>query len=215
MLFLSTVLAVPALLFSLSAVSIHVPSKRQVVSAHGTTVEPASDSSIAPGTSFPFSYEQANYCEAGYSPISVYLCSSPPTAVDVTTSGELTNGSFLFKFGDYLIPNFGMPRLRVFFSVDSCVHMSGLPQMNTPPPATLTMPDVDEADGTTLYFAVVETFEYCPVCEDSRFELLVSEPGVSSRTVTLSLALRLLRWFLRKKLIYDVAQCTLPSGQCS
>ncbi|KAL1952348.1 hypothetical protein VTO73DRAFT_1497 [Trametes versicolor] len=120
--------------------------KRQIViPTHGTTVAPADGSTITPGTSFPFNYEHANACESGYSPISVYLSTSPPTSSDVTNAGELADGSFVFHFGDYLIPNFG------------------LPPMETPPPATLTAPTLDGvADGTTLYFSVVELYRDCP-----------------------------------------------------
>lgn len=83
-------------------------AKRQIViPTHGTTVAPANGSTITPRTSFPFNYEHANACESGYSPISVYLSTSPPTSSDVTNAGELANGSFVFHFGDYLIPNFG------------------------------------------------------------------------------------------------------------
>ncbi|KAI8983329.1 hypothetical protein BD414DRAFT_578914, partial [Trametes punicea] len=69
---------------------------------------------------------------------------SPPTTADVTTGGELVNGSFIYKFGDYLIANFG------------------LPPMETPPPSTLTAPTVDVPDGVTLYFSVIETYMDCP-----------------------------------------------------
>lgn len=82
--------------------------KRQIViPTHGTTVAPADSSTITPKTMFSFNYENANACESGYSPISVYLSTSPPTSADVTNAGELVDGSFVFHFGDYLIPNFG------------------------------------------------------------------------------------------------------------
>lgn len=83
-------------------------TKRQiVVSEHGTTVAPADGSTITPGAIFPFTYENRNFCESGYSPIQVYLSASPPTSGDITTDGGLAAGSFLFAFGEYLIPNFG------------------------------------------------------------------------------------------------------------
>ncbi|KAI0367483.1 hypothetical protein BV20DRAFT_1089453 [Pilatotrama ljubarskyi] len=121
-------------------------TKRQIVaSEHGTTVEPADGSTITPGVSFAFSYENRNFCESGYSPISVYLSTSPPTTADVTTGGELVDGSFVFKFGDLLIANFG-----------------GAPA-HEPPPPTLIAPPLVVTDGaTTLYFSVVETYRDCP-----------------------------------------------------
>ncbi|KAI1789181.1 hypothetical protein LXA43DRAFT_893331 [Ganoderma leucocontextum] len=116
-----------------------------VVSAHGTTVEPASGSTLTPGSAFSFSYTNEDYCHSGYSPISVYLSTSAPTSADVTTSGGLVSGSFAYHFGDYLIANFG------------------LPTMGTPPPSTLTLPTLNgTVDGNTLYFSVVETYNDCP-----------------------------------------------------
>ncbi|KAI0825261.1 hypothetical protein BC628DRAFT_1374272 [Trametes gibbosa] len=120
--------------------------KRQiVVPAHGVTASPADGSTITAETSFPFAYHNVDFCESGYSPISVYLSTSPPTSADVTSGGELADGSFVFKFGDYLIANFG------------------LPVMGTPPPSTLTAPTLGGVtEGTTLYLSVVETYRDCP-----------------------------------------------------
>ncbi len=40
--------------------------------------------------------------------------------------------------------------------------------MGTPPPATLTLPTLDDIeDGTTLYFSVIETYRDCPVRGES------------------------------------------------
>ncbi|KAI0358909.1 hypothetical protein OH77DRAFT_1395991 [Trametes cingulata] len=134
-----------ALSASLTHAATLAATKRQiVVSEHGTTVDPVSGSTITPGASFPFSYENRNFCESGYSPISVYLSTTQPTTADVTNSGELADGSFVFKFGDFLIANFG------------------LPPMETPPPPTLTAPTLDVTDGSTLYLSVVETYRDCP-----------------------------------------------------
>ncbi|KAH9927437.1 uncharacterized protein BXZ73DRAFT_90716 [Epithele typhae] len=114
--------------------------------ASGTTVEPTNGETIDPDTSFPFDYENANICHSGYSHISVYLSDSAPTSADIS-GGELVAGSFIFKFGDWLIPNFGLPA------------MTNPP----PPPSSLQMPELDSvADGTTLFFSVVETFGGCP-----------------------------------------------------
>ncbi|OSD05389.1 hypothetical protein PYCCODRAFT_1465295 [Trametes coccinea BRFM310] len=125
------------------AASLAVAKRQGVVPAHGLTVQPADGSTVTPGAAFPFEYENENYCESGYSPISVYLSTSPPTDADVS-GGELVDGSFVYKFGDYLIANFG------------------LPPMETPPPPTLTAPTLDVADDATLYLSVVETYRDCP-----------------------------------------------------
>ena len=99
-----------SLALTLSALAATMPTKRQgvIVTVPGTTVAPSDGSEISPESSFTFSYERRNYCESGYSPISVYLSTSQPTNADVTGDGELADGSFVFKFGDYLYPNFGM-----------------------------------------------------------------------------------------------------------
>ncbi|KAI0762536.1 hypothetical protein C8Q74DRAFT_1220476 [Fomes fomentarius] len=135
-----------ALGLALAAAAATVPAKRQVILApSGTTVAPPDGSTIAPGSSFPFEYRPTNYCHSGYSPISVYLSTAAPTSADITGGGALAEGSFVFKFGDYLYANFG------------------LPQMGSPPPATLTLPTFDGIeDGTTLYFSVIETYRDCP-----------------------------------------------------
>ena len=95
---------------ALSALSIvsgtRVPIKRQVIPSHGTTVAPADGAVLQPGDAFAFNYENSNTCESGYSPISVYLSESAPTDADIV-NGSLTTGSFIFKFGNWLIPNFG------------------------------------------------------------------------------------------------------------
>ncbi|KAI9062760.1 hypothetical protein FKP32DRAFT_1573857 [Trametes sanguinea] len=128
---------------STHAASLAVTKRQGVVPAHGLTVQPADGSTITAGASFPFEYRNDDYCESGYSPISVYLSTSPPTDADVS-GGELVDGSFVYKFGDYLIANFG------------------LPPMETPPPPTLTAPTLDVAEGATLYLSVVETYRDCP-----------------------------------------------------
>ncbi|KAI0651406.1 hypothetical protein C8Q79DRAFT_996861 [Trametes meyenii] len=122
-------------------------TKRQIVDPeHGTTVNPTNGSTITAGASFPFTYQDRNFCESGYSLIWLYLSTSPPTSADVTSSGQLADGSFVFAFGDFLIPNFGLPAM----------------QSPPPPPSTLIAPTLDVAGGTTLYFSVVETYRDCP-----------------------------------------------------
>ncbi|KAI0666213.1 hypothetical protein C8Q78DRAFT_984575 [Trametes maxima] len=137
----------------------HNAVKRQiVVPSHGTTVNPADGSTITPGASFPFTYQDRNFCESGYSLIWLYLSVEPPTSANVTTGGQLADGSFVFTFGDFLIPNFGLPAM----------------QNPPPPPSTLTAPTLDIADDTTLYFSVVETYRDCPVrCQSYYVHMLL------------------------------------------
>ncbi|KAI0717724.1 hypothetical protein C8T65DRAFT_694133 [Cerioporus squamosus] len=120
------------------------------------TAEPANGSTIVPGSNFPFSYEPSDSCHGCFSPISVYLSISPPTAANITDSGELMNGSFISFFGDFDIPNCGFP----------------LPGGNPPPPPSqLLTPTLAIADGTTIYFSVVETFLQCPPIGRTEFGL--------------------------------------------
>lgn len=90
------------LLVTLTSASI-VP---RAVSQGGTIVSPASDSDATAGQVIPFKYLNRNFCNSGYSLISVYLRDTPPTASDVTSSGTFTD--FVHSFGNFLIPNFGM-----------------------------------------------------------------------------------------------------------
>ena len=92
----------------LSTASMAAVTPRQIVeSQHGTTVSPASGSTIAAGAAFSFSYTNENLCHSGYTPISVYLSTSAPTSSDVNSSGGLADGSYVSHFGDYLMANFG------------------------------------------------------------------------------------------------------------
>ena len=74
--------------------------------ASAAIVAPANGTTIDPGATFAFDYENSNECESGYSPISVWLSTSAPTSSDIS-GGELVSGSYIYKFGDWLIPNFG------------------------------------------------------------------------------------------------------------
>ncbi|CCM05548.1 uncharacterized protein FIBRA_07775 [Fibroporia radiculosa] len=131
-----------------------VPTKRQyVVPSHGSIVAPSGNASIVPGAIFDFDFDSINYCESGYEPITVWLLEQEPTDADVTSDGVFPNGTYLYNFGEWLIPNFGLPA----------------EQTPPPPPSTLTMPDFSTAafgglifSNATLYLAVIETYMDCP-----------------------------------------------------
>lgn len=159
-----------------------LPAKRQIISSvHGTLAAPNADAVIAPQETFPFSFETANLCESGYSPLSVWLLQQPPSDVSLTSSGEYAEGDYLYQFGDFLVANFGNS-IAAFTLHHGLNFRLGLPQMNTPPPSTLVMPNTSDLaqvpmvaeDGTTtVYFTVVETYSDCPVCQ----HLTLSIPG--------------------------------------
>ena len=117
---LLSVLASSAISTGVTAASLKL---RQIVDPeHGVTVQPPEGSGIVPGATFPFEYENRNFCESGYSAISVYLSTTAPTSTDVTSDGTLTEGSFVFHFGDFLIPNFGqlLEILRLLHVLNIC-----------------------------------------------------------------------------------------------
>ncbi|ESK89951.1 hypothetical protein Moror_749 [Moniliophthora roreri MCA 2997] len=138
------------LLSALAAIAAPSPNleARQVQpNQHGTIISPSADSLVSSGGTFDFNYRQSNWCNAGYSPITVWLTDYEPVAANLTTTGVFPEGAYTFFFGSFLEPNFGLPPL------------SG----NPPPPSTLTLPTVDGVvSGGKLYLAVVETANTCP-----------------------------------------------------
>ncbi|KAJ6579383.1 hypothetical protein B0H10DRAFT_2198706 [Mycena sp. CBHHK59/15] len=95
------------------------------------------------GESIAFGYANSNWCHGGYTPITVWLSESVPTSLN--SSGELPEGTYIEYYGQFLIPNFGLPPL--------------------PPtaPATITIPDISSySSGSDLYVSVVETANTCP-----------------------------------------------------
>ncbi|EJF58489.1 hypothetical protein DICSQDRAFT_173001 [Dichomitus squalens LYAD-421 SS1] len=115
--------------------------------AHGVTVRPADGETVVAGAPFPFEYAPANACHDGYTPIGVYIGREAPSfEKDVQDNGHLRPGSFIFQFGDWLIPNFGLP-----------------PSQPPPPPPAIFLPEFPNvANNTKLYLTVVETSIDCP-----------------------------------------------------
>ncbi|KAJ7036850.1 hypothetical protein C8F04DRAFT_1094584 [Mycena alexandri] len=138
----STSLLVPCF----AALALAVPNVPRVISSnHGTIVEPTSGVVATTEGSLPFSYKDSNWCEAGYSPISVWLLDYAPTTANLNATGQFTDAAYYF--GAFLIGNFGLPPL------------SGSPS----PPTTLTLPDLSQyGAGSSMYIAVVETATTCP-----------------------------------------------------
>jgi hypothetical protein len=120
---------------------------RQAQSGHGTLAAPSSGLTIAEGSDFPFTFHDVNWCEDGYSPISVWLTDYAPAASNLNSTGQFPEGQYTYYFGEYLIPNFGLPPL----------------EGNNPPPSTLTLPELESlAKGDKVYLSVVETGTNCP-----------------------------------------------------
>lgn len=105
---LSTLLPLLSVLSVFIGQAASLPAKRQtVVPVQGSVAAPSSNDDIAPGATFDFNFESVNYCESGYEPITVYLLEQPPSSDDLTSDGTFAEGSYLYEFGEWLIPNFG------------------------------------------------------------------------------------------------------------
>ncbi|KAH9947374.1 hypothetical protein B0H21DRAFT_692036 [Amylocystis lapponica] len=144
----STLLSICSVFAAFAGHAASVPSRRQIISgSHGTINSPLNGSAIVSGSTVEFAFASVNPCESGYEPLTVWLLPTPADNTTFTSAGAFAEGSYLYKFGEYLVPNFGLPA------------MSSPP----PPPSTLVVPTLDGvADASSIYFAVVETYEDCP-----------------------------------------------------
>lgn len=75
----------------------------------GEIVQPEAGATIVPDVDFPFQYDDSNWCESAFTPLTVYLTqgSAPPPFSDVTADGTLVEGSYVANFGKFVISNFG------------------------------------------------------------------------------------------------------------
>ncbi|KAJ7765112.1 hypothetical protein B0H14DRAFT_3510258 [Mycena olivaceomarginata] len=127
--FLSTSITALATLVALVVAS---SSKRA-----GTIDAPTAGTSISTGSSIPFGYGAANWCHNGYSPITIWLSGTVPTALNAT--GGLPEGTYIEYYGNYLEDNF---------------NIGPLPPV---PPTSLTIPDISSyPTGSNLFLSVVE-----------------------------------------------------------
>ena len=106
--FTAIALALTALVSQAAAVPTTLVQRQIVVPTHGTIDAPAEDAAIAPGEIFDFDFESVNYCESGYEPITVYLFESEPDVSQMNADGTFNETLYLYQFGEWLIPNFGM-----------------------------------------------------------------------------------------------------------
>lgn len=65
--------------------------------------QPTSGTLVHPGDVIPFHFVASNWCNAGYTPVSAWLLTSPAEGSDINGSGQFDNA--LFHFGDYLQRN--------------------------------------------------------------------------------------------------------------
>ncbi|KAJ7232181.1 hypothetical protein B0H12DRAFT_1145883 [Mycena haematopus] len=113
----------------------------------GLITEPVAGTSISTGASIPFNYVDSNWCNEGYTPITIWLSDSAPTGLNAT--GQLPEGTYIEYFGYYLIGNYGLGPLPGY----------------SVPPTNVTIPDISGySSGFPLFLSVVETAgpESCP-----------------------------------------------------
>ncbi|KAF8914885.1 hypothetical protein CPB85DRAFT_1433366 [Mucidula mucida] len=112
----------------------------------GSIIQPASNTVIAPGESFPFQYDiVADYSVSSYN-FNVYLFTEPPTTF--TPSGSFANGYFYGRYDQANYP--------------------GVPYATHPAPSNFTMPDFSKnpggfgsgasASNSTVYLTVIEEY---------------------------------------------------------
>ncbi|KAI0731837.1 hypothetical protein C8Q72DRAFT_793673 [Fomitopsis betulina] len=143
-------LALSALVSQAAALPTTLMQRQIVAAVHGSISAPAQDAPIAPGEPFAFDFQSVNYCESGYEPVTVYLFENEPDVSQMNADGSFNETLYLYKFGQWLIPNFGLPAMDP-----------------PPPPSNLTMPDFLTTNAQTysnvpFYLTVVETYLDCP-----------------------------------------------------
>jgi hypothetical protein len=158
-------LSLTAILATTSA----LPAKRQgtpVIESPGSIVTPSDGTSVSPGHSFPLSVAvpEWNHCHPGYTPVSVWLLADTPTTSSLNSTYQFSD--YLYYYGDYLVNNFpGMFSVHEHHSTFIYLFFLGeLPNMGTPPPSSLTTPDLGASfNGQDIYLAVIEIIGGCPV----------------------------------------------------
>lgn len=88
---------------TLAVQSFASPLEKRVTVRSGTIAAPTDGSSVSSGESVPFQFEASNWCEAGYSPFSVYILDSKPTAASLNSTQGFTE--YLWYYGSYLVAN--------------------------------------------------------------------------------------------------------------
>lgn len=78
--------------------------RRVTVQSFSTITSPTDGTSVVGGQSFPFQFALSNWCETGYSPFSVYVLDSKPTAASLNATQGFDD--YLAFLGTYLVDNF-------------------------------------------------------------------------------------------------------------
>lgn len=118
-------------------------SRRQIVKPiSGFIIQPTDGSSISAGSTFPFQYDVDNYCEQGYTPVTIWIVPGPdaPTPASLNATQGFSDGTYLAYLGHYLVANFGCKFLRI------CDFGSNSPMNSTKHvarPASICIHDAD------------------------------------------------------------------------
>jgi hypothetical protein len=108
-------LALLAPLFAgFAASAVNVP--RVITTNHGTLTAPTIGTLVSSQQTFPFSYKASDWCQDGYSPITVWLLDYAPTTANLNATGQFTDAAYYF--GAFLIGNFG--ELEILLNLESC-----------------------------------------------------------------------------------------------
>ena len=83
-------------------------ARRQSVEPLNGIIEPTAGTSTTPGSTFSFQYTVDNFCEDGYSLLTVWIVPGPsaPTSASLNSSEEFSPGTYLAFLGSFLVKNF-------------------------------------------------------------------------------------------------------------
>lgn len=100
---------------ALSVAASVLPQPRTIVSTHGRIEAPTTKAKVSVNTSIGIKYVPGDWCHTGYSPITVWVTDSEPTASSIDAdTGVFKDGEFKAFIGSYTVPNYG--KLLVFHS---------------------------------------------------------------------------------------------------
>ncbi|OCH92355.1 hypothetical protein OBBRIDRAFT_791354 [Obba rivulosa] len=117
-----------------------------VLAGTGALSAPPNGAVISEGESFSYNYGEIDGCHQGFTVVTVWLVSTPPTLAQLNSSGEFSPGDFLYFFGQFATWNF------------PTIPPPPIPV--APPPSSLVMPDLG-ISAEEVFFTVVETSGEC------------------------------------------------------
>lgn len=93
-----------------------LPTPRTITVSHGTINSPAPKAKVSFNTNLGLQYTPGNWCQNGYSRVSVWLTKTAPTTANIDSeTGVFKDGQSVHYFGNYTIANWGELDIRFFF----------------------------------------------------------------------------------------------------